>query len=114
MLPLFFLGVALAVGLYLLSRAFLSADPRVLAQGVRYSGVGLGAAVFLFLTVRGELGSALALGAFLVPLAAYFRRRRAAFAQAAAGQASQVETLYLRMTLDHDSGAMAGTVLHGA
>ncbi len=33
---------------------------------------------------------------------------------ATAGRRSQVETRYLRMTLDHDSGEMEGEVLHGS
>ena len=104
-----------ALGLFLLARVFLSANPRALAQGVRYGGFGLGAAVFLVMAVRGELGPLLALSALVVPLLARARRRRAAEARAqpSAGQASQVETLYLRMSLDHDTGAMGGEVLHG-
>jgi len=114
-MPLFLAAVALAVGLWLLARAFVSASPRALARGVRYGGIGLGAAVVLLLTVRGELGPVLALGAMAAPLLVRLRRRReaAARAQPSAGQASRVETLYLRMTLDHDSGAMGGEVLHG-
>lgn len=115
MLPLLLAGVAVALGLYLLARAFLSANPRALAQGVRYGGFGLGAAVVLVMAVRGELGPLLALSALVVPLLARARRRRAeaARAQPSTGQASQVETLYLRMSLDHDTGAMGGEVLHG-
>jgi hypothetical protein len=116
MVPLLLTVAAAALALFLLARAFLAVNPRALAQGVRYGGFGLGAAVFLFMAVRGELGPLLALSALVVPLLARARRRRAeaARAQPAAGQASQVETLYLRMTLDHDTGAMGGAVLHGA
>src|SRR4029077_3358131 len=31
----------------------------------------------------------------------------------AAGQSSDIDTAYLRMSLDHDTGAMNGTVLRG-
>ncbi|WP_448190747.1 DnaJ domain-containing protein [Azospirillum sp. sgz301742] len=116
MLPLLLTIAVAALGLYLLARAFLAVNPRALAQGVRYGGFGLGAAVFLFMAVRGELGPLLALSALVVPLLARARSRRAESARArpSGGQASSVETLYLRMTLDHDTGAMGGEVLHGA
>ena len=52
----------------------------------------------------------------LAPLAlrevARWRRRQAATAPPP-GQASEVETDYLRMRLDHDSGTMSGTVRRG-
>ncbi len=113
-MPLFFFGVVLVVGLYLLSRGFLGIDPRALAQGIRYGVVGVGAVVFLFLAVKGEVGPALMLGALLTPLAASLRRRGKGRAHPTAEQASQVETLYLCMRLDHDSGGMTGTVLYGS
>jgi len=116
MVPQFILGIALVVGLYLLARAFVAADPRVLAQAVRYGGVALGAGALVLLVVTGRLGTALAIGAFLVPVLGHFRsvRNRArAGAGPASGQVSQVETLFLRMTLNHDTGAMMGAVLHG-
>ncbi|WP_431861033.1 DnaJ domain-containing protein [Azospirillum sp.] len=115
MMPLALAAVALAVGLWLLARAFVAASPQTLARGLRYGGIGLGAAVVLFAALRGQLGTVLALGAMLAPLLIRHRRRREAAARAepSSGQASRVETLYLRMTLDHDTGAMAGEVLYG-
>ncbi|HEY0836420.1 MAG TPA: hypothetical protein VGE72_21105 [Azospirillum sp.] len=116
MFPLFLLGVALVVGLYLLVRAFVTADPRVLAVAVRYGGIALGAGALVLLVVTGRLGTALAIGAFLVPVIGHWRSHRnrmRASAGPAAGQVSQVETLFLRMTLNHDTGDMTGAVLHG-
>ncbi|PWC31578.1 DnaJ domain-containing protein [Azospirillum sp. TSO22-1] len=115
MMPLVLAAVGLAVGLWVLARVFVSASPRTLARGLRYGGIGLGAAVVLFAALRGQLGTVLALGAMAAPLLIRHRRRREAAARVepSSGQASRVETLYLRMTLDHDTGAMAGEVLYG-
>ncbi|WP_448202444.1 DnaJ domain-containing protein [Azospirillum sp. sgz302134] len=112
----FLLGIALVVGFYILARVFVSADPRTLANTVRYGGVALGATVIVFLTLTGRLGTALMLGAVGFPLFTRWRVLRDSLRSAAGpsgGQTSRVETLYLRMTLFHDSGAMAGEVLHG-
>jgi len=112
----FLLGIALVVGFYLLARAFVSADPRTLAHTVRYGGVALGVTVVVFLTLTGRLGTALMLGAVAFPLFTRWRMLRDSFRSArgpSGGQTSKVETLYLRMTLSHDTGAMSGEVLHG-
>ncbi|MGQ9367452.1 DnaJ domain-containing protein [Azospirillum sp. ST 5-10] len=116
MVPLILLGLGLAVGLYLAMRGFVAADPRTLAQTLRYGGVALAGVVLVILTVLGRLGAAMAIAGFLFPIVHYWRtqRRQAKAARGpTAGRTSQVETLYLRMTLDHDSGAMAGEVRHG-
>ncbi|MCW2237640.1 DnaJ domain-containing protein [Azospirillum canadense] len=112
----FLLGIALVVGFYILARVFLSADPRTLANTVRYGGMALGVVVVVFLTLTGRLGTALMLGAVAFPLFTRWRMLRDTLYSGhspAGGQTSKVETLYLRMTLFHDSGAMAGEVLHG-
>lgn len=116
-------GVALLVGLV---RLFVGADPRRLAQVLRWVALGLcgAAAVLLVLTGRG--------GAALLPLmaAAFLLRRLAvripgfggSFGWHGAGtgggrprsdRGSDVRTEWLRMHLDHDTGAMSGTVLRG-
>ena len=112
----FLLGIALVVGFYMLVRAFVSADPRTLAYTVRYGGVALGVTVVVFLTLTGRLGTALMLGAVAFPLLTRWRTLRDSFRAArgpSGGQTSRVETLYLRMTLSHDTGTMSGEVLHG-
>lgn len=116
MVPLVLLGLALAIGLYLAMRGFVAADPRTLAQTVRYGGVALAGVVLVILTLLGRLGTAMAIAGFLFPIVHYWRtaRRQAKAARGpSAGRTSQVETVYVRMTLDHDSGAMDGEVLHG-
>jgi len=62
------------------------------------------------------LGTAMAVGAFVLPLVLRWRsliNRVKAAAGPSEGQTSTVETMFLRMWLDHDSGAMSGQVLRG-
>ncbi|NUB11812.1 DnaJ domain-containing protein [Azospirillum brasilense] len=118
MFGFFLLGIALVAGLAMLARVFVSADPRTLATAVRYGGIALAAVTVVVLTLTGRLGPAMMLGALAFPLLTRWRTLRDAFrpssyGTASGGQTSQIETLYLRMTLQHDTGAMAGEVLHG-
>ena len=73
--------------------------------------------MLLVLLIASErLGPALALMGFLAPLVAARPHAVAALAERrrpAPGSASEVETDYLRMRLDHDTGAMSGTVRRG-
>lgn len=120
----FLLGIALVTGVWLVARAFLSADPRTLALTVRYGGIVLAITVVVFLTLTGRLGTAMMLGALAFPLLTRWRALRDALWPSRGGggaggggdggQTSTVETLYLRMVLHHDTGAMTGDVLHGA
>lgn len=113
------LGVlVLVLGLWLL-RAFVEADPARLARGVRVfvMTVGLSLALLLLvvLVASGRLGLGVAELGGLAPLAlrGWGRWRRRQAATAAAGQSSEVETEYLRMRLDHDTGTMSGVVRRG-
>jgi DnaJ-like protein len=114
------LGVlVLVLGLFLL-RAFVEADPAKLARSARVVIVSAAATVAVLLLVvllaSGRFGLGLAEISGLAPVALRlwmtWRRRQAAQAPPR-GQTSEVETDYLRMRLDHDSGAMAGTVRRG-
>jgi hypothetical protein len=119
MIGYFILGVCLLGALGLASRLLLTADPKVLANILRYSGFGICAAMAAFLLLTGRF----VLGMPLAFLAVGFLRRWALprlgprmgrAPGGPAGGSSNVETNYLRMTLDHDSGAMRGEVLQGA
>jgi hypothetical protein len=114
------LGIlALVLGLWLM-RAFVEADPARLARRLRVflMTVGLTVAFVLLIVLLagGRLGLGLAELAGLAPLVlrgwAHWRRRQAATAPPP-GQASEVETDYLRMRLDHDTGTMSGVVRRG-
>ena len=61
------------IGFYLLARAFVNADPKSLARGVRYTTIGVTVIVVVFLAVTGRLGAAMAVGAFVVPLVLRWR-----------------------------------------
>lgn len=109
-------GVAILAGLLLLVYLFVNADPAKLARGLKWTAIGLAALLFLFLLLSERF-------AFIwLPLTLafpYLRQARSLFAgfrnAGAGGQTtSDVSTPFLRMTLDHDTGAMTGTVLAGS
>ncbi len=119
MIGYFILGVCLLAALGLMGRVLLTADPRILAKILRYSGFGICAALAAFLLLTGRF----ALGLPLALMAVAFLRRWAlprlgprvgGGSGSSQGRSSNVETTYLRMTLDHESGAMRGEVLQGA
>ena len=108
------LGIALLVLVVFLSRWFATANPSSLAKWVKWGFIAAGAAATIFLSVTGKANLA------FLPLAItglpWLMSRFAAGRMnpnPTAGQKSDVETPYLRMTLDHDSGEMEGTVLQG-
>ncbi|MGE0260366.1 MAG: J domain-containing protein [Alphaproteobacteria bacterium] len=106
-------GVVLLFGLILLGRAFVNADPRQLARFVKWAAIGLAAAAVVALAVSGRLSVLLALAAGLFPLLRRLHSVVGGLRGPSAGASSEVETAYVRVTLDHDTGAMAGTVLRG-
>jgi hypothetical protein len=105
-------GMAVLGGLLLLIYLFVNADPAKLARGLKWTALGAGLALFLFLLLSERF-------AFLwLPLTLalpYLRQMRSWFGGGPApGTASEATTPYLRMSLDHDTGAMTGTVLAGS
>jgi hypothetical protein len=110
----FLAGCALLVLLLLGVRAFSGADPRRLAAATRKAGgaAALGAAGFLIL--RGALPVAIPLAVFGLSLLRGGGFGAGTFGGSPTpGQASNVRTDKLEMTLDHDSGHMDGTCLAG-
>lgn len=134
MIAYFLLGICLLVAALLGLRAFVSADPRKLAQILRYAAatvLGGGAVYLLFV---GRLGPAMLLGAGALmaigrwPAGGLTGLMGGIFSGAggmgapygwtragagSTGQTSEVETSYLRMGLNHDTGEMGGVVLAG-
>src|SRR5262249_6938209 len=107
------------IGLFLvfiLLRAFVNANPATLARGLYWGAAIAVGLVLVILALSERLAPLLALAGAVVPLIlrgpALWHRLRGAMGPTP-GKASEVETPFLRMTLDHDTGTMAGTVRRG-
>ena len=123
MLPYFVLGIALLAGLLLAARWFAGAEPAVLVKVLKRLVFGVVLGVIVFLVVTGQMRWALfALPAVLpwffrlrgVARAAKNVSRMASGSSAPTGQTSEVQTRFLRLSLDHDTGEMTGEVVAGA
>ncbi|MBT3359886.1 MAG: DnaJ domain-containing protein [Rhodospirillales bacterium] len=125
MLPYFILGIALLAGLLLVGRWFVNADPKVLVKSLKWLAVIVIIGIIISLAVTGRLVWAVMALPALLP---WIMRARAVHRAArnfsrmsgmmggrggGSGQTSEVETRFLKMTLDHDSGAMSGEVVEG-
>jgi hypothetical protein len=123
------LGVIVVVGGYYLYRWLVRTAPATVARYGKKTAIWAGIALLLFLVATGRLnwlvalvGTLLVAGQRLLPLLKFAplaqqlhaRYRGARAAQGPApGQQSSVETAFLRMALDHDSGRMVGIVRRG-
>ena len=115
-MPFFFAGLVILGVLVLLGQAFIAADPPALVRTLRYlvGGTLLLFGFIFFLAERWGFAlplaaagiSALALGR-IGPIDLGGGRR-------GVGRRSTVHSRFLEMTLDHDTGAMTGTVQSGA
>jgi len=113
----FILGLFALVAVGLAARWFVRTDPKTLAKVAKWAGIALLAAAVIAIAVRGVW--------WLLPLLAavpLLRRRLGGAmrgwpgmggAAPSRGKTSDVETNYLRMSLDHDSGTIDGEVLKG-
>lgn len=122
------LGLAALLALILALRWFVRTPPADVTRVLRRALLWGAAALLIVLAATGRLHWLFAtVGALvaLVPrliwyvplLGGIYRRYRAARSTlgggASTGQASQVEARFVRMSLDHDSGEIDGTVLDG-
>ena len=123
MLPYFILGIALLAGALLAGRWFLTTEPRSIIGVFKWLGLAILIMVIVFFAVTGRLGWALMMAPALLVwfmrlralarTAKNFSRMSSAMGGGSAGQGSEIETRFVRMTLDHGSGAMEGEVLEG-
>jgi hypothetical protein len=109
-------GFAILGGFLLLVYLFVNADPARLAKNLKWMGIAVGGiavvALILLPPVR-EFAALLLPLAMSMPLLSRLRRLFDRFRAPAGGRTSQAESDFLRMTLDHDTGSMSGTVLRG-
>lgn len=118
---------ALALGAVIL-HLFVNANPGHLARALRWAGAVLLGLLALVMLAGGRLSLAAAFGAGALGLIGRWPAwlpqfgfgggagpmwKNAGHPGAAAGQDSAVETEWLRMSLEHDTGAMTGLVLKG-
>jgi len=106
-------GFAVLSGFLLLVYLFVNADPARLARGLKVSGVVVAVAAVATLAISGRLAALLVPVAMMMPLLVRVRALLDRYRTPAAGQTSTVATPFLRMTLDHDTGSMTGTILQG-
>lgn len=119
-MPYLLLGLALLGGFLLIIKWFVEADARALTSALKWLAIVGIVVVTVFLAVTGRLGWAIGSAMVLMPVAArLYRAQRTMknYARASglgnSGRTTNVETRYLRMVLDHDSGAMDGEVREG-
>lgn len=106
-------GFAILCGLLLLGWVFINTSPARLARALKWTGIVLIVAAVLALAVSGRLAMLLGIAAALVPLLYRLRSTIGGLYGPAVGNSSTVETPFVRMSLDHDTGNMEGTVLQG-
>ena len=116
-MPEFLLGVVALLLLLWAASAFIKADPKQVVRVLRWIGGGVALLLAGFLLFRGQIGIAIPLGAFGLGLLGWTSFWPASFGartQRSAGQVSRVQTAFLEMELDHDTGRMYGRVLAGS
>jgi hypothetical protein len=106
-------GVAVLSGFLLLIYLFVNADPARLARGLKVTAIVIAVIAAATLAVSGRLAALLAPIAMLLPLLIRVRSILDRHRPPSGGQTSTVATAFLRMTLDHDTGTMEGTILRG-
>jgi hypothetical protein len=127
--PRLILVLTLIAGLFLLLRWFVKLPPARVARAIRWLLFMFVAGLLLFLVATGRLSWLFALIASILPLLRRLfpllrhlpwlgslyqqHRARQSRTRTATGQTSNIETGFLRMCLDHDTGEMSGEVLEG-
>ena len=109
-------GFAILGGLLMLLYLFVNADPARLARNLKWTGItiaGVAIVLLILLPPARELAALLLPLAMATPLLARLRNILDRYRTPAGGQTSTVATAFLRMTLDHDTGTMEGTILRG-
>lgn len=123
-MPTLVAGAVAVIVLYLLLQMFRAANPAVLARALKIGGGVLALAVAAFTGLKGELAVAVPLGLFGAGLLGWAPFGSSGFGsiaglfgglggQRSSGQASRVRSRFFEMALDHDTGALTGTIVSG-
>ncbi|NQU71935.1 MAG: DnaJ domain-containing protein [Rhodospirillales bacterium] len=115
-MPYFILGLAIAIGLVLIIWGMSGSNPRVIWRIFKWSAIIIIGAALVYLGATGRLVTVGWIIGGLLPLMLRWRAVRnmaKGFRGPSPGQTSDIETRYLRMQLDHDTGELRGTVLEG-
>ena len=116
MIAYFILGLCLLVGFIFLARWFVVTEPRKVVVLARWVLAIIALIVGGYLLWGGFQGLAALALFFMLPALMRWRmiwNRLKAAQGPSPGQASEVETRFFKMTLDHDSGVMTGLVKEG-
>jgi DnaJ-domain-containing protein 1 len=121
-MPYLALGIALAFGLFLMVNWYVHAEPGKIVKVIKWSLIGIVAAgVLLIILTRQFMWLFFALPALLPWLMRARQMRRTAHNWSRArgarptgeAQQSEVETEFLRVKLDHETGEISGEVTRG-
>jgi len=114
-MPAYFaLGFVALVGIIYLLRGLSRADPTVLATVLRYLAIAVALAGLGLLVLGGRIGLVLMAVSLGYPLWRRWQaRRQLAGIGQPQGRRSGVDTSYLSVSLDHDSGSVDGQVKRG-
>jgi hypothetical protein len=121
-MPTLIAGAVAVILLYSLLQMFRAANPAVLARGIKIGGGIVTLAVAAFTGIKGELAVAIPLGIFGAGLLGWSPLGAAGFSSIgglfrrtprSGGQTSRVQSHYIEMMLDHDSGALDGRIVAG-
>lgn len=111
------LGIAALVVLWGVLTLFRSASPAVLARALKLVGGVASLAAAAVIGARGNFAFAIPLGVFGLGLLGWMPFGPAGFSsrtRRSHGRQSKVRSHFLEMTLDHDTGALAGDIVAGA
>jgi hypothetical protein len=112
----FVAGIIAVVTLYLVLQMLRTANPAVVARGVKIGGGIAALGVAAFVGIRGELAVAIPLGIFGAGLLGWSPFNTPGFfsrSQQSPGRTSRVRSQFLDMVLDHDSGDLRGEIIAG-
>lgn len=115
-MPYLILGIAVVIGLVLIVRGLAASEPRRALATVKVLAIAIGVAGAIYFAATRGIGATLITLALVGPILLRWRgigRLMRNMRGPSPGQTSDVETAFLRMSLDHDSGVLDGTVLRG-